>query len=60
MLEREVATRAVELILKSRQGVPCLIGNTGVGKTDMIKFIAEKHNKKLIIINTSVVNVDDL
>jgi hypothetical protein len=50
----------VELICLSRQGVPCLIGNTGVGKTDLVKDISKKHKKKLVIINTAVVNVDDL
>ena len=57
---REIVQRAVELICLSRQGVPCLIGNTGVGKTDLVKAIAKKHRKKLVIINTAVVNVDDL
>ena len=60
MYDREIAYRSAELVLLSRQGVPCLIGNTGVGKTDMVKQIAEKHNKNLIIINTSVMNADDL
>ena len=60
MKPRTLVERAVELICLSRQGVPCLIGNTGVGKTDLIKYLAKKHKKKLIIINTSVVNVDDL
>lgn len=60
MYDRDVAYKSAELVLLSRQGVPCLIGNTGVGKTDMIKQIAQKHNKNLIIINTSVMNADDL
>ena len=60
MKPRTLVERAVELICLSRQGVPCLIGNTGVGKTDLIKYLAKKHKKKLVIINTSVVNVDDL
>lgn len=60
MTEREIVSKAVELICKSGQGVPCLIGNTGVGKTDLVKQLAQTHKKKLIIINTAIVNVDDL
>lgn len=60
MFDRIIAYRSAELVLESKQGVPCLIGNTGVGKTDMVKELAKTHNKNLIIINTSVMNADDL
>ena len=60
MYDREVAYRSMELVLLSKQGVPCLIGNTGVGKTDMVKQLAEMYKKNLVVINTSVMNADDL
>lgn len=58
-MNRFVIEQAVEICMMT-DNVPCLIGDTGIGKTDMASIIAKRHNRKLIKIELSLQNTEDL
>jgi len=55
----EDAKVAVEYLM-SRQHVPILLGEAGVGKTEIIKRIAKEKNRKLIVLILSQMEPGDL
>jgi len=57
--KRLVVENAIELCMLT-QNVPCLIGYTGVGKTDMGSRIAKRHNRNIIVLNLSIQTTEDL
>jgi hypothetical protein len=58
-LNRFVIQQAVELSMITNN-VPCLLGYTGVGKSDMADIIAKRHNRTLITLNLAVQSTEDL
>ena len=58
-MNRHIIEQAVELSMVTGN-VPCLIGYTGVGKTDMGRIISERHNRRLIELNLALHSTEDL
>jgi len=56
---RAVIELAAEISMKTGN-VPCLIGYTGVGKTDMGSIIADRNKRKLTVLNLAVQSTEDL
>lgn len=56
---RAVVELATEICMKTGN-VPCLVGYTGVGKTDMGTVIANRNNRKLTVLNLAVQSTEDL
>jgi hypothetical protein len=59
MEKRNIIENAAELCMRNSL-VPTLVGDTGVGKSEMIQQIAEKNNKKLIELNLATQETADL
>lgn len=58
-MSRYIIEQAIKLCM-STNNVPCLIGYTGVGKTDIGRIIAEQSNRVLIDLNLAVQSTEDL
>lgn len=58
-INRYVIEQAIELSMVTGN-VPCLIGYTGVGKTDMGRIISNRHNRQLIELNLALHSTEDL
>jgi hypothetical protein len=58
-MNRFIIEQAVELSMATGH-VPCLLGDTGVGKTDMGSIIAKRNNRELIKVELSLQNTEDL
>lgn len=59
MLSRYVIEQAIELAMATNN-VPCLVGYTGVGKTDIGHIIAKKNDRKVVELNLALQSTEDL
>ena len=59
MMGRYIIEQAAELCMATNN-VPCLIGYTGVGKTDMGSIIARRNNRNVIELNLALHSTEDL
>ena len=59
MMSRYIIEQAAELCMATNN-VPCLIGYTGVGKTDMGSIIARRNNRNVIELNLALHSTEDL